>query len=174
MTAREIITLPDPVLRLKARKVPAVTEDVRSLIDDMVETMRVAPGVGLAAPQVGDSRRVIVVEYAEPPEEEGDPPKPAKLFAMVNPEIVRHSSEAVPGVEGCLSVPGFLGEVERFESITIKGLNRQGEPVRIKAGGWLARIFQHEIDHLDGTLFIDRASEVWKGEEKDIESIAAD
>jgi len=174
MAAREIITLPDPVLRLKARKVPAVTEDVRSLIDDMVETMRVAPGVGLAAPQVGDSRRVIVVEYAEPPEQEGEPSRPPKLFALVNPEIVRHSPDQVAGVEGCLSVPGYLGEVERFESLTLKGLNRQGEPVRIKASGWLARVFQHEIDHLDGTLFIDRASDVWKGEEKDIESIAAD
>ena len=73
------------------------------------------------------------------------------------------------GVEGCLSVPGYLGEVERFESITIQGLNRAGQPVRIKAAGWLARIFQHEIDHLEGTLFIDRAEEVWKGEEKEIE-----
>jgi len=174
MATREIISLPDPVLRLKARKVPAVTEDVRSLIDDMVETMRLAPGVGLAAPQVGDSRRVIVVEYAEPPEQEGEPARPPKLFALVNPELVRHSPDPVAGVEGCLSIPGYLGEVERYESITIKGLNRQGESARIKASGWLARIFQHEIDHLDGTLFIDRASEVWKGEEKDIESIAAD
>jgi len=174
MTTREIVTLPDPVLRQKARKVPAVTQDVRALIDDMVETMRAAPGVGLAAPQVGDSRRVIVIEYAEPPEQEGEPARPPKLFTLVNPEIVRHSSEQVKGVEGCLSIPGYLGEVERHESITVKGLNWAGQPVRIKAGGWLARIFQHEIDHLEGTLFIDRAAEVWKGEEKEIESIAAD
>ncbi len=169
MATREIVTLPDPVLRQKARKVPAVTEDIRYLIDDMVETMRVAPGVGLAAPQVGDSRRVIVIEYAEPPEQEGEPARPPKLFTLVNPEIVRHWSEQVTGVEGCLSIPGYLGEVERHESVTVKALNRHGQPVRIKAAGWLARIFQHEIDHLDGTLFIDRAAEVWKGEEKEIE-----
>lgn len=174
MATREIITLPDPVLRLKARKVPAVTEEIRTLIDDMIDTMRAAPGVGLAAPQVGDSRRVIVVEYAEPPAQEGEPARPPKLFALVNPEIVRRAPEQVTGVEGCLSIPGFLGEVERYESITVKGLNRQGEPVRIKAGGWLARVFQHEIDHLDGTLFIDRASDVWRGEEKEIEAVAAD
>jgi peptide deformylase len=174
MTTREIITLPDPVLRLKARKLPAVDDEVRRLIDDMIDTMRVAPGVGLAAPQVGDSRRVIVVEYAEPPEKEGEPAKPPKLHALVNPEIVRHGQDLVTGVEGCLSVPGLIGQVERFDSLTVKGLNRQGHPVRIKAHGWLARIFQHEIDHLDGTLFIDRASEVWQGEEKEIESVAAD
>jgi peptide deformylase len=174
MATREIVTLPDPVLRQKARKVPAVTEDVRRLIDDMVETMRAAPGVGLAAPQVGDSRRVIVVEYAEPPEQEGEPARPPKLFALVNPEIVRRGPDQVKGVEGCLSVPGFLGEVERTESITLQGLNRAGQSVRIKAAGWLARIFQHEIDHLEGTLFIDRATDVWKGEAKEIESIAAD
>jgi len=174
MTAREILTLPDSLLRLKARKVLAVDDEVRRLIDDMIETMRIAPGVGLAAPQVGDSRRVIVVEYAEPPEQEGEPTRPAKLYALVNPEIVRHSQDLVTGAEGCLSVPGLIGQVERYEAVAVKGLNRQGQPVRIKATGWLARIFQHEIDHLEGTLFIDRASEVWQGEEKDIESIAAD
>lgn len=174
MAPREIVTLPDPILRLKARKVPAVTDEVRSLIDDMVETMRAAPGVGLAAPQVGESRRIIVVEYAEPPEVEGEPARPPRLFTLVNPEIVRRTADQVTGVEGCLSIPGFLGQVERYESITVKGLNRQGEAVRVKASGWLARIFQHEIDHLDGTLFIDRAGEVWKGEEKEVEAVAAD
>jgi peptide deformylase len=174
MTVREIITLPDPVLRLKARKVPVVDDEIRQLINDMIETMRVAPGVGLAAPQVGDSRRVIVVEYAEPPEQEGEPAKPPKLYPLVNPEIVRHTQNLVTGAEGCLSVPGLIGQVERFDAVTVKGLNRQGQPVRIKAAGWLARIFQHEMDHLDGTLFIDRATEIWQGEEKDIETIAAD
>ncbi|MCX6070242.1 MAG: peptide deformylase [Chloroflexi bacterium] len=174
MTTREIVTLPDSVLRLKARKVLAVDDEVRRLIDDMIETMRIAPGVGLAAPQVGDSRRVIVVEYAEPPEQEGEQVRSPKLYVLVNPEIVRHGQDLVTGVEGCLSVPGLIGQVERYDAATVKGLNRQGQSVRIKAAGWLARIFQHEIDHLDGTLFIDRASEVWQGEEKDIESIAAD
>lgn len=169
MTPREIVTLPDPVLRLKARKIPAVTDEVRRLIDDMVETMRVAPGVGLAAPQIGDSRRVIAVEYAEPPEQEGEPARPPKLYALVNPEILRHSQEQVAGVEGCLSIPGFIGEVERFESVTVKALNRQGEPVRIKAAGWLARIFQHEIDHVNGVVFPDRAARVWKPEPDEVE-----
>ena len=174
MAKREIVTLPDPVLRLKARKVARGVDEVRQLMDDMVETMRVAPGVGLAAPQIGDSRRVIVVEYAEPPEQEGEPAKPPKLFALANPEIVRHSQTVVTGVEGCLSVPGLVGQVERFDAVTVQALNRQGHAVRIKASGWLARIFQHEMDHLDGTLFIDLASEVWQGEENEIESIAAD
>jgi peptide deformylase len=174
MTTREVVTLPDPVLRLKARKVPVVDDEVRRLIEDMIETMRVAPGVGLAAPQVGDSRRVLVVEYAEPPEQEGEPAPPPRLYALVNPEIVRHGQDLVTGVEGCLSVPGLIGQVERYDAVTVQGLNRQGQSVRIKATGWLARIFQHEMDHLDGTLFIDRASEVWQGEEKDIESVAAD
>jgi peptide deformylase len=170
MATREIVTLPDPVLRQKARKVPAVTEDILSLIDDMVETMRAAPGVGLAAPQLGDSRRVIVVEYAEPPEQEGEPARPPKLFTLVNPEIVRRAPDQVKGVEGCLSVPGYLGEVERFESITIQGLNRAGQPVRIKAAGWLARIFQHEIDHLNGVLFTDLAEKIWQPEKQPAET----
>ena len=171
MATREIVTLPDPVLRQKARKVPAVTEDIRSLIDDMVETMRAAPGVGLAAPQVGDSRRVIVVEYAEPPEQEGEPARPPKLFTLVNPEIVRHAPDQVKGVEGCLSIPGYLGEVERFEAITIQGLNRAGQPVRIKAAGWLARIFQHEIDHINGVVFPDRSTRVWKPAPEETEDL---
>lgn len=162
MTTREIVTLPDSVLRLKARKVLAVDDEVRRLIDDMIETMRIAPGVGLAAPQVGDSRRVIVVEYAEPPEQEGEPARSPKLYVLVNPEIVRHGQDLVTGVEGCLSVPGLIGQVERYDAATVKGLNRQGQSVRIKAAGWLARIFQHEIDHINGVVFTDRATKVWK------------
>jgi peptide deformylase len=163
MTLRTIVTPPDPVLRQHAAKVRQLTPDVVQLIDDMIETMREAPGVGLAAPQVGVSQRVIVVEYAEPTEE-GEPEKPARLFVMVNPEILRQSTEMIPGTEACLSVPGFAGTVDRHESITVRGLNRRGQSVRVKAQGWLARIFQHEIDHLDGVLYIDRASQVWKPE----------
>ncbi len=164
MPVREIVTLPDPVLRVKAQKVREITPEVEALIDDMIDTMRAAPGVGLAATQVGINRRVIVVEYAEPADEAEAPPKSAKLYAVINPEIIRHSTSTETGTEGCLSIPGYAGEVERFDSVTVRGLNRHGQPFRVKADGWLARIFQHEIDHLDGTLFIDRASEVWKAE----------
>lgn len=159
MAIREIVTVPDEVLRRKARKVTVFDANLQKLIDDMVETMREAPGVGLAAPQVGISERLIVVEYAEDDEEE-DAPK--KLFVVANPEIVKASPETEKGIEGCLSIPGLVGEVERSLQVVIRGQNRRGQPVRIKAKGWLARIFQHEIDHLEGVLFTDRATRVWK------------
>jgi peptide deformylase len=165
MAIREIVTTPDPVLRQRARKVRAVTKEIQTLMDDMVETMRVAPGVGLAAPQVGISQRVIVVEYAETSEDPKVPPQPPKLYAVANPEIIRHSSDTEFANEGCLSVPGYIGEVERYSSVTIKGLNRNGSPFRLKAKGWLARIFQHEINHLDGILYIDLATQVRRLEE---------
>ena len=165
MTLREIRTLPDPVLRKKAKKVAMVSAETRKLIDDMVETMRAAPGVGLAATQVGVEQRVIVVEYAEepaePPAEGAPPPKPA-LYTLINPEITRSSREKVDGVEACLSVPGFAGEVNRHQEVVVKGFNAKGTPVRIRAKGWLARIFQHEVDHLNGILFVDRAEKVWE------------
>ncbi len=159
MTLRTIVTLPDPVLRKKARPVTRFDRDLQTLIDDMVETMRSAPGVGLAAPQVGLSDRLIVVEYPEDEEKE-DAPK--KLYVVVNPEIKEMSEETEMGIEGCLSIPGLHGEVERSLAVTVKGLTRHGQPVKIKARGWTARIFQHEIDHLDGIVFTDRAARVWK------------
>jgi peptide deformylase len=161
MALREIITLPNPTLRRKARKVADFSPELQTLIDDMVETMRQAPGVGLAAPQVDASLRLIVVEYGSEEDEEA----PKKLFTVINPEITRASDETVLGTEGCLSVPGIVGEVERAEAITVKGLSRRGQPITIKAKGWLARIFQHEIDHLDGVIFVDRATRVWSGQE---------
>jgi peptide deformylase len=162
MGIRKIITLPDPVLRKKARKITEFGPGLQTLIDDMLETMREAPGVGLAAPQIGVSSRLIVVEFGDEEDEEA----PKKLYVVINPEIVRTDSETVPGVEGCLSIPEMVGKVERFESITVRGLNRRGQPVKIKAKGWLARIFQHEIDHLEGILFVDRTDEVWKVEQE--------
>jgi peptide deformylase len=155
-------------LRRKARPVTNFDKKLQTLIDDMIETMREAPGVGLAAPQVGVSERVIVVEYAEPEEvEEGQEPVEVepKLYVMVNPEIVKASPETEVGVEGCLSIPGLVGEVERTYEIRIKGLNRRGQPLKLKAEGWLARIFQHEIDHINGVLFTDHATQVWQPEE---------
>ena len=163
MSLREIITLPAPTLRRKARKVTDFGPELQTLIDDMIDTMRDAPGVGLAAPQVDIPLRVIVVEYAEEDEDE-DQEIPPRLYTIVNPEITRFSSDSEVGTEGCLSIPGFAGDVERPLAITVKGLNRRGQPLKIKAEGWLARIFQHEVDHLDGVLFIDRAEKVWKHE----------
>ena len=162
MTLRIIVTLPDPILRRKARAVTTFDKKLQTVIDDMIETMREAPGVGLAAPQVGISDRLIVVEYyqnAEAEELEDDTLK--KVWVMLNPEIVKASEEKVMGVEGCLSVPNLVGEVERHAAIQVKGLNRRGQPMRVKAQGWLARIFQHEVDHLNGVVFTDRATRVW-------------
>lgn len=161
MAIREIIQPDNPILRQKAKKVGNFGKALQTLIDDMVETMRAAPGVGLAAPQVAVSQRVIV---AEPPEDEEDPAS-GKLYIVVNPEIIRASKETEEGVEGCLSIPGWAGMVERHVAVTIKGLDRHGKLLRIKAQGYLARILQHEIDHLDGILFIDRITDpekIWR------------
>ena len=168
MTLRKIITLPEPVLRRKARTITTFDKNLQTLIDDMIETMRQAPGVGLAAPQVNISERLIVVEYAEEQEEEaeGQPEKPKKLFVLINPEIVKSSAETLMGVEGCLSIPNLIGEVERHAVIQVKGLNRHGKPTKVKAEGWLARIFQHEVDHLNGILFPDRATRVWQPQDE--------
>jgi peptide deformylase len=162
MTLRTIATLPDPVLRRKARAVTTFDKKLQTVIDDMIETMREAPGVGLAAPQVGISDRLIVVEYYEhEPVEEAEDDAKKKIWVIINPEIVKTSEEKVMGVEGCLSVPNLVGEVERHDAVQLKGLNRRGQPMRVKAQGWLARIFQHEIDHLNGVVFTDLATKVW-------------
>jgi peptide deformylase len=172
MAPRTIVTLPDPVLRRKARSVTKFDGNLQTLIKDMIDTMRTAPGVGLAAPQVGISERLIVVEYADPPEEpaieseaglEIKEVKP-RLYVMINPEIVKSSEETVFGLEGCLSIPGWVGEVERFSAVQVRGFDRRGQPMKVKARGWLARIFQHEIDHLNGVLFLDLAKEPRKVE----------
>lgn len=174
MALRKIVTLPASVLRKKARPIDKFDKDLQTLIEDMVDTMRDAPGVGLAAPQVGISERLIVVEYADQPEvaegEEYKEVKP-KLYVMINPEIVKSSTETELGVEGCLSIPGLVGEVERFYEIQVKGLNRRGQPMKVRAKGWLARIFQHEIDHLNGVVFPDRATKVWKPEPEEEEDM---
>jgi peptide deformylase len=162
MTLRRIVTLPDPVLKRKAHPVHKFDKTLHTLLDDMVETMREAPGVGLAAPQIGLSERIIVIEYFERAEEEEVEDAPKKVWAVVNPEIIKASEEKLIGVEGCLSIPGLVGEVERHAEVQVKGLNRHGKPMKIKAHGWLARIFQHEIDHLNGILFTERATRLWK------------
>src|SRR5512141_3354837 len=134
MTLRKIVTLPEPVLRRKAHTVTKFDKNLQTLIDDMVETMREAPGVGLAAPQIGLSERLIVVEYYEHEEdevkaEEGENEEevPKKVWAMLNPEIVKASEEKVMGIEGCLSIPNLVCKVERHTEIQIKGFNRHGK-----------------------------------------------
>ncbi|HIC93971.1 MAG TPA: peptide deformylase [Anaerolineae bacterium] len=151
MAVRSIVLADNPLLRRKARKVRRFDEGLEALIEDMVETMRAAGGVGLAAPQIGVLSRVIVVQL---PEDEEDP-RSGKLFALCNPEIVRAEGEE-EGEEGCLSVPGYVGLVKRAAAVTVRGQDRRGRTVRVKARGLLARAFQHEIDHLNGVLFIDR------------------
>jgi peptide deformylase len=169
MPIRPIIGPNNPLLRRKARVVANPnTPAVQQLIEDMIATMRDAPGVGLAAPQVAVGQRIVVVEFGEAPEGAPDDFEPEKkLYVFVNPEIVARSDEMEDGAEGCLSLPGYAGNVMRHKAVTVKALNRKGKPIKVKARGWLARIFQHEIDHLDGVLFIDRASKVWHTEDED-------
>jgi len=155
MAVREIVVEGDPVLRQKARGVRRFGLRLEQLVGDMFETMRAANGVGLAAPQVGVSERVIVIEI--PVDMEDEPDAGTKL-CLVNPEIVRRKGESC-AEEGCLSVPGFTGEVKRAEHVTVKGQDGQGKETRLKASGLLGRVLQHEIDHLEGRLFIDVVEE---------------
>ncbi|MBC8330545.1 MAG: peptide deformylase [Anaerolineae bacterium] len=165
MALLNIVTNPDPVLRGKAKKVTQFDDNLQKLIDDMIETMRDAPGVGLAAPQVNLSQRLFVAEFGDENDEDTLP----EVYVFINPKIIYTSSEMDTGVEGCLSIPGKLGEVMRPIDATLEGLDRHGESQRIEAKGWLARIFQHETDHLNGVLFTDHALSVWDQELPEIE-----
>lgn len=174
MALLDIITPQNPVLRKKAVKVTDFkSSKFQQLIDDMVETMIDAPGVGLAAPQVAVSQRLIVVRLPDATEEDieeyGD--QAGVVYAVANPKIIKSSKDMVSGVEGCLSLPGLLGEVDRHESVVITGQDRHGKNWRLKAKGWLARVFQHEINHLDGILFTDLTDKVWEADEEDEEVV---
>lgn len=153
MAVREILTSEHPALRHKAKRIKKIDASLQKLIDDMIETMEDAPGQGLAAPQIGIALRVIVVD-ALPGEDDADTEKPVRL-QLVNPEIVEQREEQF-GEEGCLSIPGYVGNVRRAKFITVRALNRKGKEVRFKASHNLARVLQHEIDHLDGILYTDR------------------
>jgi peptide deformylase len=172
MALREIITVGDPRLRDRSRSLSSVTPEVRALIDDMVETMHANNGVGLAAVQIGEMARVLVIELPEDEEIPGS----GELYAVVNPEIVKTSRETEAGIEGCLSIPGYVGEVERATEILVRGLDVHGKKFRLRPHGYLARVFQHEIDHLDGVLYIDKLTEpdrIWTvelGEEESTEA----
>ena len=149
MSVLDIRRAGDPVLKEKAKPVAKITKTVRSLLDNMVQTMQEADGVGLAAPQVGVSLRVVVIDVGE------------GLIELINPVIVA-SEGCETGTEGCLSIPGMYGEVERFTSVTVQGIDRQGAPITVQGYGLLARALQHEIDHLEGVLFIERAQSVFR------------
>lgn len=165
----EIITLPHQTLRQKARPVATFDDDLQTLIDEMIEKMREAQGVGLAAPQVDVPYRLAVIETLPEYDDDGEAIEGTRdLYVIINPEIVWKSRELIDGVEGCLSIPGYLGEVERHEAIRVRALDRNGRKIRLKLKGWDARIFQHEIDHLDGVLYIDRLTDpdhFWTEEE---------
>lgn len=155
MAVLEIRLEGDPVLRQKATRISRVDDSVRKLASDMWDTLDQADGVGLAAPQVGVSRRLVLVHLPADYIAEGDP---EVRLTLVNPEIVRSRGE-VPGMEGCLSIPGWQGEVRRADQVTVRAMDLEGREVRLKHEGWVARVLQHEIDHLDGILYIDRMGE---------------
>jgi len=167
MTIQTIYTYHEDVLRQKAKPVETFDEELQDLVENMIETMRDAPGVGLAAPQIGVSKQVIVVEFGD----ENDETIPEQLYVFINPEIVNQSEERIAGLEGCLSVPGYVGEVERSQVITVRGQDQYGKKKKIRAQGWLARIFQHEIDHLNGILYTDRAEKIWQPDQEEIDTI---
>ena len=158
MALLEVLTYPDPRLREKSVPVEKVDDGVRSLVKDMFETMYQSEGVGLAAPQVGVTQRIIVVDCGPRGEEdEVRPLKPVEPRAIINPEVVKKEGK-ITWEEGCLSVPGYTEEVERAGQIEVRGLDTNGEPIHFEAEGLLAVCIQHEIDHLEGVLFVDRLS----------------
>lgn len=148
MAIRTILHYPDPRLRQKAQPVTTVTPEIQKLIDDMAETMYAAPGVGLAATQIGEAHRIFIVDIAAEDE-------PSNLMVFINPEIVTTEGSQT-GSEGCLSFPGVTEDVKRAANVAIRAMDRQGKPFEIEADGLLAVAVQHELDHLDGVLMIDR------------------
>jgi peptide deformylase len=161
MPVLDIAKYGEPVLRVRCKAVERVTDETRRLIADMIDTMNDAAGVGLAAPQVRVPERLFVYDVGEGPE------------AIINPEFVRREGHVV-ATEGCLSIPRLQGEVARSQKVLVRGLDRHGKKVRIEAEEWLARVFQHEMDHLDGVLFIDRADPStlhWLSDEEEEERV---
>ena len=154
MTIRPIVLLPDPRLRLVSEPVTTIDAEIRMLVDDMLETMYDAPGIGLAAIQIGVPKRVVVIDLAKKEEEEPAP------MVFLNPEVVWKSDELATYEEGCLSIPDYFNEVERPAKVRVRYLDRDGKEQEIDADGLLATCLQHEIDHLNGALFIDHISKL--------------
>ncbi len=169
MSVLPVVTIPDKMLRQKAKPVTRFDAELQELIDNMIETMRSSEGVGLAGPQVGVPLRLAVIETPPEQDEEGNEIEGTReLFVVANPEIIWTSRTVKDGVEGCLSIPGYVGEVERFDSIRVRAQDRYGKKVRYRLRDWTARIFQHEIDHLNGILYIDKLTapeNIWTDEE---------
>jgi peptide deformylase len=156
MSIRQILPAGNPLLRQKAQKVKRFDASLQKLVEDMVETMHAANGLGLAAPQIGESLQVIVVWLPPEEDEAGRVIRGEKLYTLVNPEIVKTSPETVVSEEGCLCLPHYYGQVRRAAAVIVKARNPQGREVKIKGTGLLARALQHEVDHLRGVLFMDR------------------
>jgi peptide deformylase len=161
MAILRIVSTGDPdeaVLHRPAARVREFGPELHRLLDDMLETMRKAPGVGLAGPQVGVGQRISVIEY---PDDEDDPENTMRVYELINPEIVKQKGGEV-GQEGCLSIPGIAADVNRSTYVLLKAQDRFGKEYRLKAYDWLARIFQHEIDHLQGVLMTDKAEKLYR------------
>jgi peptide deformylase len=156
MAIRTIVEVPDPLLRQKSAPVEKVDDEIRALIADMFETMYAAPGIGLAAIQVGVPKRILVIDLQEPAEEGGEPVRDPRIF--INPEILDSSDQEVPNTEGCLSVPDQYAEVDRPDRVRARWLDENGDRHEADIEGLLATCLQHEMDHLEGILFIDHLS----------------
>ncbi len=157
MAKIDVVKLPNPILRQKVRPLTRFDAEIQTLIENMIDTMRESNGVGLAGPQVNFPYRLAVIESLPKKDEAGNEIENSReLFVVANPEIIWVSREMADGIEGCLSIPGYLGEVERHEAIRVRCQDRNGRKIRLRLDGWTARIFQHEIDHLNGVLYIDK------------------
>lgn len=177
MSEIPIVTVPNDILRQKTRPVTDFGPAFQQLVDDMIETLYSADGVGLAAPQIGQPLRLAIIATLPEVDDEGNEIEGSReLYVIANPEITWTSRDVVDGIEGCLSIPGYVGEVERYHSVRIHAQDRLGRKIRLRPKGWTARIFQHEIDHLNGILYIDRLTEpenIWTEEAFDAMRAAA-
>ena len=151
MTIRPIITIPDAVLRKRCKPVEQIDGSIKTLIDDMLATMYAAPGIGLAAPQINVPLRLVVMDISAEKEDRAP-------IVMINPEIVKYGDDRRVHEEGCLSIPDYFAEIERPAAVTVKYLDRNGQPQELSTGDFLATVIQHEVDHLNGKLFIDYLS----------------
>ena len=169
MSVRPVVITGEPVLHRVAARVERFDAELATLVQDMFDTMDAAHGVGLAAPQIGQPIQLAVILTLPEEDDEGNEIEDTReLFVIINPEIFWRSKETTKGIEGCLSIPGYLGEVDRHESVRVRGLDRHGRKIRLRLFDWTARIFQHEIDHLNGELYIDKLTgpeNIWTEEE---------
>ena len=179
MPVRKLVYIEDECLRQKAQAITQLSPSLSQLVEDMVDTMRAHHGVGLAGPQIGEMKRIFVAHIPLPDSDEVEPihPEAGKTFVLINPVVVSSSSARMEGEEGCLSIPGWRGLVERPDSVTVEALTLTGEKVSLQADGFLARVFLHEIDHLNGVLYVDHISDqtkLWQVPELDEVPLAAE